>query len=124
GPVVANADDPLVTWAASATAGTVTWVAAGQRWHDDSWVCPECGARVERSDDRWWCTGCGLRRPDPQWTVRDGGVVDPTGTHHRLDLALPGRVNLANAATALAVAAHLGVPVADALPRLAEVTSV
>jgi len=124
GRTVANADDPLVTWAAQATAGGVTWVAAGQRWHDDSWVCPECGARIERSAGAWWCTGCALRRPDPQWTVRDGGVVDPAGTCHRLALALPGRANLANAATALAVAASLGVPVADAADRLAEVTSV
>jgi UDP-N-acetylmuramyl tripeptide synthase len=49
--VVANADDPMITWAANATlaaGGRVTWVAAGQRWHDDSWVCPECGAHIER----------------------------------------------------------------------------
>src|SRR5438309_6021396 len=38
-PLVANADDPMVTWAASVSTN-VTWVAAGQRWHDDSWVCP------------------------------------------------------------------------------------
>src|SRR6516225_9736937 len=37
--VVANADDPLIAWAASA-AKRVTWVAAGQRWHEDSWCCP------------------------------------------------------------------------------------
>src|SRR5205814_9318351 len=47
--LVANADDPMVVWAASV--GTeVTWVAAGQRWHDDSWVCPECGGAINRSD--------------------------------------------------------------------------
>ncbi len=40
--LVANADDPMVTWAAR-DSSKVTWVAAGQRWHDDSWVCPECG---------------------------------------------------------------------------------
>src|ERR1019366_1852943 len=32
--VIANADDPLVAWAAG-QARQVTWVAAGQRWHDD-----------------------------------------------------------------------------------------
>ena len=41
--VVANADDPMVVWAAINTAH-VTWFSAGQRWHDDSWVCPECGS--------------------------------------------------------------------------------
>src|SRR5438046_1344472 len=121
--VVANADDPMVTWAAS-VAKAVTWVAAGQRWHDDSWVCPSCGSHIERSGDEWWCTACDLRRPIAQWAVRDGGVVDPTGEFHEVHLQLPGRVNRANAATALAVAAHFGVPVADAVPRLASVTSI
>jgi len=128
--VVANADDPMVAWAvwdfahASAADATVTWVAAGQRWHDDSWVCPNCGAPVERAGDEWWCTGCELRRPDPQWMVKEAGVVDPTGAYHEVRLQLPGRVNRANAATALAVAAQFGVAVGDALPRLVEVTSI
>src|SRR5262249_24813046 len=61
--VVANADDPMVTWAASA-AKEVTWVGAGQRWHDDSWVCPECGSHIERSGDDWWCVTGDLRRPE------------------------------------------------------------
>src|SRR5215475_4510486 len=50
--VVANADDPMITWAAlaaKAAGAPVTWVAAGQRWHDDSWVCPECGSPIERA---------------------------------------------------------------------------
>jgi UDP-N-acetylmuramyl tripeptide synthase len=121
--VVANADDPMVAWAASAAA-SVTWVAAGQRWHDDSWVCPECGSHIERTGEVWQCSTGDLVRPVPQWTVRDGGVVDPAGTFHQVHLQLPGRVNRANAATALAVAAHFGVPVEAALPRLAEVTSI
>jgi UDP-N-acetylmuramyl tripeptide synthase len=56
--------------------------------------------------------------------VDSTGVVDPAGHHHDLQLRLPGRVNRANAAVALAVAAQLGVPVAEAVPRLAEVTSI
>jgi UDP-N-acetylmuramyl tripeptide synthase len=121
--IVANADDPMVTWAAS-TAKSVTWVAAGQRWHDDSWVCPECGAHIERAGDDWGCVTGDLRRPDPQWRVGDDGVIDPSGTFHHVDLQLPGRVNKANAATALAVAAFFGVRVEDALPRLAQVASI
>src|SRR6266536_5314789 len=111
--VIANADDPMVAWAAS-VAKAVTWVAAGQRWHDDSWVCPECGSPIERMGDAWWCTGCPLHRPIPQWAVQHDGVVDPTGMHYDVHLQLPGRVNLANAATALAVAAHFRVRVSDA----------
>src|SRR3989440_4014338 len=75
--VVAHADDPMVAWAAS-VAKAVTWVAAGQRWHDDSWVCPSCSSHIERSGDEWWCTACDLRRPIAQWPVRDNGVGDPT----------------------------------------------
>jgi UDP-N-acetylmuramyl tripeptide synthase len=121
--VVANADDPMVTWAASASP-TVTWVSAGQRWHDDSWVCPECGSHIERQGGWWRCTGCFLRRPEPQWTHEGNVVVDPAGVAHEVRLQLPGRVNRANAATALAVAAVFGVRVTDALPRLSEVASI
>jgi UDP-N-acetylmuramyl tripeptide synthase len=279
--VVANADDPMITWAASAAAEAgagVTWVAAGQRWHDDSWVCPECGSPIERAvagSDRevpsipdsepappvatappiatappvaprpqprvratnagrgprpesgtvdemmmlmptvpvpeaahpagrpigsgtangptpvlapiaapqtlpdtfpgppargldtriaqehpltdiaaaaptptagattalyqavpanatatvadgadWWCTGCTLRRPAPQWRVDGDSVIDPMGRAHAVHLQLPGRVNRANAAIALAVAAEFGVDPALAAPRLAQVVSI
>jgi UDP-N-acetylmuramyl tripeptide synthase len=291
--VVANADDPMITWAAAGATGAgagVTWVAAGQRWHDDSWVCPECGSHIERAvagngaavsdmpiapepetapappadppeaptgvavvdevtvvasgdrtldgatelitavpatasgahpgaatarahpdrpagsvDERtllmptvpvpeaahpagrpvgsagsnpatpvlapiatpqtvadtipglptastastpaasavgvrsavpteatattadgadWWCTGCALRRPTPQWRVEGDAVIDPTGRAHTIQLQLPGRVNRANAATALAVAAEFGVDPALAAPRLAQVVSI
>ena len=121
--VVANADDPMVVWAAAGTA-QVVWFSAGQRWHDDSWVCPECGSPIERAEGEWWCTGCPLRRPQPQWTVEDEGVVDPSGAWHLIKLQLPGQVNLGNAATALAVAAEFGVRPLDAAPRLATVSSV
>jgi UDP-N-acetylmuramyl tripeptide synthase len=121
--VVANADDPMVVWAAIASP-QVTWFSAGQRWHDDSWVCPECGAPIERADERWWCTGCTLRRPEPQWVVEDDGVLDPTGAWHKVVLNLPGRINVGNAATALAVAAQFGVRPVDAVSRLGGVASV
>jgi lipid II isoglutaminyl synthase (glutamine-hydrolysing) len=127
--VIANADDPMVVWAASAVAAAgsdLTWFSAGQRWRDDSWVCPECGSHIDRPDDTadWRCTGCWLRRPEPHWTVADGAVIDPAGERHEVKLALPGTVNVGNAATALAVAAHFGVRPADAAPHLAEVVSV
>jgi UDP-N-acetylmuramyl tripeptide synthase len=121
--VVANADDPMVVWAAQGS-GHVTWFSAGQRWLDDSFVCPESGHPIERSGGDWWCSGCPLRRPRPQWYVEDDGVVDPRGDWHLVKLQLPGTVNLGNAATALAVAAEFGVRPIEALPRLATVASV
>ena len=174
--VVANADDPMIVWAANANlvaGGQVTWVAAGQRWHDDSWVCPECGSPIERGGDAapapdlalpipgpheppdltlimpavrgaeakamappapgpapktggddWHCTGCSLRRPIPTWHVVGDAVIDPDDRRHTVRLQLPGRVNRANAATALAVAAQFGVDPAVAVSRLADVASI
>ncbi|HEX5597966.1 MAG TPA: MurT ligase domain-containing protein [Micromonosporaceae bacterium] len=121
--VIANADDPLVVWAA-VNSPTVTWFSAGQRWHDDSSLCPECGSPIERTVEQWWCTACPLRRPQPHWIVEDDGVTDPQGSWHKVVLQLPGRVNLGNAAAALAVAAQFGVRTVEAAPRLNSVTSI
>jgi len=124
--VIANADDPMVVWAAR-HAGTVTWFSAGQRWIDDSWVCPECGGPIQRSTDAtvdWWCGQCDLRRPTPQWIVEDDGVTADDGRWHKVSLRLPGRVNVGNAATALAVAAAFGVRPEQAVTALAEVASI
>jgi UDP-N-acetylmuramyl tripeptide synthase len=121
--VVANADDPLVAWAAG-SARQVTWVAAGQRWREDSWCCPNCGAHLQRAGDDWSCRECGGRRPPVSWMLRDDEVIDPAGRATRLDLALPGRANRSNAVIALAVAEAFGVPAGQALRELRQVTSV
>jgi UDP-N-acetylmuramyl tripeptide synthase len=99
-------------------------VASGQRWHDDSWVCPACGSHIVRAGGDWHCAGCDLRRPAPQWTVDEDAIVDPAGMRHPIALQLPGRVNRANAATALAVAAQFGVDPAKAAPLLGQVASI
>jgi UDP-N-acetylmuramyl tripeptide synthase len=121
--VVANADDPLVAWAAGG-ARQVTWVAAGQRWREDSWCCPNCGAHLQRDGDEWSCKECGMRRPPVSWMLYDNEVIDPAGRATRLDLALPGRANRSNAVIALAVAEAFGVHTAQALSELRQVTSV
>ena len=122
-PIIANADDPWVTWAAGAS-NHVTWVGGGQRWQEDSWVCPQCGKHLDRYGEYWRCTSCKLTRPTPSWTVDGESVVTPEGDHIGLDLRLPGQVNRANAATALAIAASFGVDPAQAAPRLTSVKSV
>jgi len=121
--VVANADDPLVAWAAS-SARQVTWVAAGQRWREDSWCCPHCGAHLQRDGDDWSCHECGLRRPPVTWMLYGDDVIDPAGGATRLDLALPGRANRSNAVIALAVAEAFGVQLKQALDELRRVSSV
>ncbi|MFI6742057.1 MurT ligase domain-containing protein [Nonomuraea sp. NPDC050451] len=121
--VIANCDDPLVTWGAS-TAAKVTWVAGGQRWKEDSWCCPECGGPLDRKDADWACKECTFHRPEPQWAIDDEVAVDPRGQRWLLDIQLPGLANRSNAVMALAVAEAFGVPVDRALPRLRQVTSV
>jgi UDP-N-acetylmuramyl tripeptide synthase len=121
--VVANADDPLIAWAASG-AKEVTWVAAGQRWREDSYCCPECGSHLLRDDHDWRCGECGFARPPISWTLDGEAAVDAAGRRYELDLALPGRANRANAVVALAVVERFGIAAEQALPRLRQVTSV
>jgi UDP-N-acetylmuramyl tripeptide synthase len=121
--VIANADDPLIAWAAGA-AKQVTWVAAGQRWHEDSWCCPECGSHLHRSDADWRCGECSFTRPPTPWALDGADVIDPRGQRRLLDLALPGRANRSNAVMALAVAAVFAITADQALPWLRQVTSV
>jgi lipid II isoglutaminyl synthase (glutamine-hydrolysing) len=121
--VIANADDPLIVWAAGA-ARQVTWVAAGQRWHEDSWCCPECGSHLSRDSMGWRCGECTFARPQTRWVLDDSAVIDARGEVRELNLALPGRANRSNAVIALAVADHFGISVDRALPLLRIVSSV
>jgi lipid II isoglutaminyl synthase (glutamine-hydrolysing) len=119
---VANADDPLVVWAAAA-AHRAVWVAAGQRWHDDATVCPACGGVIQRDGDDW-SSECGLRRPTPQWTASGTDVTDPAGMVHQVRLAIPGTVNIGNAALAAAAASLWDITAADAFAAMAEIPSI
>src|SRR6202451_1416421 len=121
--VIANADDPLVAWAAGQSR-KVTWVAAGQRWHDDSWCCPNCGSHLRRDGEDWYCGECSYRRPPVSWVLAGEEVIDPTGRSRTLELNLPGRANRSNAVIALAVADVFGVGVTQALGALEHVRSV
>jgi lipid II isoglutaminyl synthase (glutamine-hydrolysing) len=121
--VVANADDPLVAWAAG-SAGNVVWVAAGQRWHEDSWCCPDCGSHLRRDELGWRCGECSLSRPSARWVLDGENLIDSVGTVRELGLALPGRANRSNAVMALAVASLFGADVDQALPELRKVVSV
>lgn len=121
--IIANADDPLVAWAASSSPNVV-WVAAGQEWKDDAWSCPSCGGVLQRPGDEWKCGECGFRRPTPTWALSGDHVLDPHGSAWPIRLQLPGRANKANAATSAAVAAVFGVAPQVALERMHQVTAV
>jgi CobQ-like glutamine amidotransferase family enzyme/UDP-N-acetylmuramyl tripeptide synthase len=78
--VVANADDPLVVWAAEA-AQRRRWVAAGQPWRGDAVGCPSCGGRLRYGNHGdWSCEdGCGLARPVPDALLETSAVQGSTG---------------------------------------------
>ncbi len=120
--VIANADDPLVVWAA-AGAPHVMWVATGQDWTSDAAGCPACSGRIEFERSSWHCTGCDLQRPDPDIIWDDSSItIDdrPIG----LELGLPGRVNRSNAAFAIAAASRLGAEPEAAARAVETVTEV
>jgi UDP-N-acetylmuramyl tripeptide synthase len=117
--VVANADDPLVAWSAGA-APDVCWVGAGQPWTEDASGCPACGGRILFDlAGGWSCSGCDLHRPDLDVRLVGDEVFTSDGWSGRLDLALPGRANRANAAMAMAGARRLGIAPPDALAAMA-----
>ena len=118
--MVANADDPLIAWAAAA-APDVIWVAAGQRWHEDSWCCPQCGSHLPRDELGWRCGECEFTRPPARWVLDGSSVIDSAGRVHELSLSLPGQANRSNAVIALAVSEVFGVEPAQALARLRDV---
>lgn len=120
---VANADDPLVAWAAQGFRDVV-WVGAGQVWTADAMVCPSCAALLRRDDVEWWCPSCSLRRPTPSVSIPGPGIVSIDGTEHLVQLDLPGRCNLANAAMAAAAARLLAVPAETAFTAMRSVGSV
>ena len=129
GPVViANSDDPLITWATQ-TARAVIWVDTATTWTADATLCPACGDVLRRvnpgdgSTGSWDCPGCDLTEPAPDYVVQPGGVRLPDGQIVPLELNVPGAFNVANAAMALAAAVELGVRVEDALRGFATVRS-
>jgi UDP-N-acetylmuramyl tripeptide synthase len=140
--LVANADDPCVVHVAGAFS-EVVWVSAGAGWRGDTGTCPSCrgplGTGVGGPAAGWWCPGCGLARPAADWRVTHvTGVTGPAaggeacqqarllgpGTSLRLTASLPGSVNVANAATALAAGQVMGVCPEAAAAAIRTVTEV
>ncbi len=132
--VVANADDPMVAWAAMA-APAVRWVGAGQVWHLDAVGCPSCGGRIvfDEEGGGWACDRCPFARPPRAAWLEGTDLVLADGERLALTLGLPGQFNRANA-TMVALAAPLmldgpkgsigATAVADVLARLAGVDQV
>ena len=126
--VVANADDPLVAWAARGIS-KVTWVATGQRWRSDAAACPACGSRLRweppgPTGAAWSCRSCDFARLEPHAVLDNEDLVLAGGRRIPVRLQLPGWCNRANAAMAAMAAAVLGVDPAEAVPAMAGVGAV
>jgi len=119
-PVVANASDPHVVWAA--LPADTTWVRLGAGWRGDAATCPQCGELLRWTDDGY-SSACGFAQPHSDHHL-DGSVLTLGTEKVTLDLALPGRWNLANAALAVVAATRLGVRPAHAAAAAATVTTV
>ena len=137
--IVANCDDPLIV-SAAADNPNVVWVAAGGGWGGDSAAYPR-GGRVVRSGDDWHLIpafeGETLpelsARPQPQWWLEDvelspegprATLHGPDGVSVPLELKLPGRANLGNAAQAVAAAVAMGIDPAAAAAAVSSVAEV
>ncbi len=104
--VVANADDPMVAWAAS-SAPDVRWVGAGQVWRNDAVGCPACGGGIVFGPGgEWACDRCDFARPDRHAWLEGRDLVTADGGRWPVEIGLPGQFNRANAAM-VAVAAPL-----------------
>ena len=119
--VVANANDPLVVYAAE-LASNVAWCDVPTPWNTDAVSCPRCTLPLRFAEGSWW-SECGFSKPlnivttlSDQLTVR--------GTPLPLDLRLPGDFNRANAAMALTALSFLDVDLFDAVSRVNALESV
>ncbi len=119
--VVANCDDPLVVYAANG-ASNILWISAGINFFQDARSCPECGEEIHFTTSDWRCT-CGFERPIPDIEVFEN-EVEADGRRIKVELALPGRCNVSNAAIALGICQVLGVDLASAVRRMSYVSEV
>jgi UDP-N-acetylmuramyl tripeptide synthase len=119
--VVANANDPLVVYAAEVRANTV-WADVPTSWLADALSCPKCTLAISHVGNVWHCT-CGFAKPaQTTTTLGDELVID--GTTIELDLSMPGEFNRSNAAMALTALHRVGVDLEEAARRVNAIHSV
>lgn len=119
--IAANASDPHVAWAA--TPARTTWVELGAGWRSDAATCPACARLLSWDDAGGYRCDCGFATPKADHHLDGDTLV--TGDHRvPLELAIPGRWNVLNAAMAVVAATELGVDPEVAARAVATVTTV
>ena len=136
--LIANADDPLVTWVAQESGCETVFfgvqVRDGHADHEvsDVTICPRCATMLDYSS-RWLsqlgdyrCPSCGFARPPRDLEARGVSTVEGHAEASvagvaagELRLRVPGLHNVYNALGALALTQRLGVSPAAALGSLA-----
>lgn len=119
--VVANANDPLVVYAAE-VAAQVRWCDVPTVWRADAASCPMC-TRPIVFDAAGWRSDCGFSRPRALTTTL-GDLLRVDGVDAVLALEVPGEFNAANAAMAVTALTVVGVAVPDAVTRMNGVVEV
>jgi UDP-N-acetylmuramyl tripeptide synthase len=119
--VVANANDPLVVYAAEG-ARQVRWCDVPTAWLGDAQSCPKCTRPLFFEATSWHCT-CGFAKPT-RITTSLGDTLVVGEDQARLALAMPGEFNAANAAMAATAVAETGTVLADSVARINEVNAV
>jgi UDP-N-acetylmuramyl tripeptide synthase len=119
--VIANANDPLVVYAAEVRANTL-WCDVPTSWLADALSCPKCTLAISHVGSAWHCV-CGFAKPVHVSTILgDELVVD--GTTVALDLSMPGEFNRSNAAMALSALHCVNVDLNEAVRRVNAIQSV
>ncbi|HEV2427630.1 MAG TPA: DUF1727 domain-containing protein, partial [Acidimicrobiales bacterium] len=119
--VVANANDPLVVFAAQG-ARDVRWCNVPTYWMGDAASCPRCTRPIRHAENGWACE-CGFARPDELFAAL-GERLRVGHDEVSLDLAVPGTFNRANAALAVVALSVVGVDPAQAAARIGSVAEV
>ena len=122
--VLADADDPFVTWAARDWSDVI-WFSSGATGHIDASTCPECGAILDWNDggNDYVCE-CGFRKPSVDWILRSGELTGPHNQKITVHSAIPGFAAIGNAARAIIAAGIFGIPLQESARSIAQVSSV
>jgi UDP-N-acetylmuramyl tripeptide synthase len=119
---VANANDPLVVYAAE-LAEKVRWCDVPTPWTTDAVSCPHCTKPLQFNEDSWW-SECGFKKPEVLAARLTSDGLDVDGVSLALDLQLPGEFNEVNATLAMTALSCLDVDLAAAVARINSLTSV
>jgi UDP-N-acetylmuramyl tripeptide synthase len=122
--VLADADDPFVTWAAKDWPHVI-WFSSGAKGHMDASTCPACGAILTWTSegDDYLCI-CGFKKPSPSWILRSDILSGPDNQRVEVRSAIPGTAAMGNAARAVIAAQRFGISIIDSTNAISRVTSV